>query len=197
MNYNELKELLCADRSYRRFDNSYRITLDILEKLVDLTRYCASGRNLQPLRYRAVHNEGECNALFDTLKWAGYFSDWDGPSPSDRPSAYLVQCLDTDLTSNPLCDDGLQIQAITLGAVSEGLGCCVIKSFDVVKVRQALGIPDNMAPRYIIAIGKPVESVVIEDTDGRADADIKYYRTPEGVHHVPKRPLSELLIPAP
>jgi len=107
--FDTLRSLLESDRSIRRFDRSRPVTDTTLRSLVDLTRYCASGRNLQPLRYRLVTDEAECATLFQALAWAGYYKDWDGPSPDQRPTAYLIQCLDTELTSDCLCDDGLQV----------------------------------------------------------------------------------------
>lgn len=199
MEFEELRELMIRDRSIRRFDADFAISDETLEKLVELTRYCASGRNLQPLRYRTVSNPTELNDMDRLVKWAGYLPDWDGPEKDERPTAYLVQCIDTELTTNCMCDDGLQLQAITLGATAMGLGCCIIKSFNKEGIMTALNLPERYQPLYVVAIGKPVEKVVIEDTDGATDADIKYYRTPdnhshEALHHVPKRPLSELLI---
>ncbi len=190
--FNELKNLLVKDRSIRRFDASRHIGVDILLNLVDLTRYCASGRNLQPLRYRIVESEAECGLVYPLLAWAGYLKDWDGPVAAERPVAYLVQCLDTDLTKNCLCDDGLQIQAITLGATALGIGACVIKSFNAPKLRELLALPDNMEPRYVIALGYPIEQIVIEPMT--SPDEIEYYRTPDHIHHVPKRPLSSLII---
>ena len=42
-----------------------------------------------------------------------------------------------------------------------------------------------------MALGKPIEQVVVEDVD--ESGDIKYYRDEQGVHHVPKRTLKELI----
>lgn len=190
--FNELKNLLVKDRSIRRFDASCPIGTDILRSLVDLTRYCASSRNLQPLRYRIVESEAERELVYPLLAWAGYLKDWDGPVPSERPVAYLVQCLDTDLINSCLCDDGLQIQAITLGAAALGIGACIIKSFNAPKLKGVLSLPDNMEPRYVIALGYPIEQVVIEPMS--SPDEIEYYRTPDGIHHVPKRPLDTLII---
>ena len=190
MDYDQLKELLKRDRSVRRFMEDKRIETITLERLVELTRFCGSGRNLQPLRYKLVAEEALCEAVFPLLAWAGYLPDWDGPEPGERPSAYIVQCLDTQLTKNCLCDDGLQLQAITLGATTMGLGGCIIKSFNAGKLREVLGIPDWAEIRYVYALGYPLESVVIEDSD----TEIKYYRTPDGTHHVPKRSLRSLLL---
>ncbi|MDE7396995.1 MAG: nitroreductase family protein [Muribaculum sp.] len=189
-----LKQLLQADRTVRRFREDEKVNRETLVGLVELTRYCASGRNLQPLRYYVVSDEMQCRKIFDNLKWAGYYADWDGPEEGERPTAYLVQCIDTQLTRNCLCDDGLQLQAITLGAAAKGIGCCIIKSFNMAGIREALSIDDRYLPNYVLALGYPAETVEIETTDGNCDDNIKYFRTPDGVHHVPKRPLDELIL---
>lgn len=194
MTYQELRTLLELNRTYRRFDESKRIGSDTLRSLVELTRYCASGRNAQPLKYRLVTSNEECSQVFPTLAWAGYYQDWYGPEEGERPVAYLVQCLDTRYGENCLCDDGLQLEAITLGAVTLGLGCCIIKSFNAKKISELLSLPEGMVPRYVVAIGVPAEKVYIEEMDGTPLASFKYYRDSEGGHHVPKRPLEELII---
>lgn len=192
MYFNELLDLMKLDRSYRRFDASKKIRDAELDELVNVVRYCPSARNMQPLKYRKVCVQEELDRLFPLLKWAGYLTDWDGPVPEERPTAYLVQCLDTNLSQNCLCDDGLQLEALTLAAVSLGLGCCIIKSFDIPALTEVLGIPEHLKPLYVLAIGRPVEQVVIEDVH---DGDIRYYRDSAAVHHVPKRQLTDLLIP--
>ena len=179
------------NRSYRRFDESYRISEDDLREIVELCRYTASGRNLQPMKYRIVTSREECDEIFPLLKWAGYLSDWDGPEAGERPAAYLIQCLDTELTRQPLCDDGIQLEAVTLGAVSKGLGCCIIKSFNKQEVEKRLGLSASMEAIYVIALGKPVEKVRIEDMEG---GEIKYWRDSSHIHHVPKRSLEEILV---
>lgn len=189
-----LKELLKSDRSYRRFDETQRIRREALLKLIELTRYCASGRNLQPMKYYIADDTVILDKIFPVLKWAGYLTDWDGPGEGERPTAYIIQCLDTSITKNYLCDDGIQLQAITLGAVAEGLGCCIIKSFNVIKLKEILGLEEYLEPLYVVAIGKPIEKVEIEDKYMDEKNNIKYYRSSDGVHHVPKRMLEELVI---
>lgn len=190
--FDTLRRLLAEDRSIRRFDASRPIGRDVLSRLVDLTRLCASGRNLQPLRYRPVDTAEDRDTLFPLLAWAGYLTDWAGPAPEERPATYLVQCLDLSLAKNCLCDDGLQLQAITLGARALGIGACILKAFDPAKVADALGIDtERFMPRYVVALGYPAEKVMLEEMQG---ADIKYWRSPDGIHHVPKRQLSELII---
>lgn len=234
MNYQDLIDLLKADRSCRRFDESAEVGRDNLLKIIDAARYCPSGRNLQPLVYRTVYEPAEREAIFPLLGWAGYLTDWAGPEEGERPAAYLVQCLDTALTRDPMCDDGLQLEAVTLAATALGFNCCVIKSFNPQKTAERLGIPPRYTPIYIVAIGKAAErfslDTLAEGSRDRAIAsaapapapsalagcasavasespsaapekpapvkidEIKYWRDPSGLHHVPKRPLADLLI---
>lgn len=194
MNYQELnsfEHLLLADRSVRRFKSDIEITRELLERLVGLTRYCASGRNLQPLRYRIVDCPKEKDAIFPLLKWAGYYTEWDGPELSQRPAAYLIQCLDTDLTESCLCDDGLNLQAITLGATALGLGACIIKAFNAPALAEVLDLPEQLKPLYVLALGVPAEETkIVPMTDG----DYKYFRNEADAQCVPKRSLEELII---
>ena len=41
-------------------------------------------------------------------------------------------------------------------------------------------------------LGVPVEHVILEEAD--SDASVKYYREPDGTHHVPKRRLADLIL---
>lgn len=196
MDYTELKELLVRNRSIRRFREDERIREETLNKIVSLACLCASGRNLQPLKYHIVSGREECDKMFPTLQWAGYLVDWPGPKEGERPAAYLLQGLDTRITKNCLCDEGLQLQAITLGAASLGLGGCIIKSFNAPLIKEMFRLPEWFSLSYVVALGYPAETVVLESVSADTDLNenIKYYRTPDGVHHVPKRQLKDILI---
>lgn len=185
-----LKNLLNANRSYRRFRERERIPEEQLEEWVGLTRFCASARNAQPLKYIPVRDEEKCGKVFETLAWAGYLTDWDGPEKGERPAAYLIQLLDMRIAENCLCDDGIQIQTILLAAVEKGYGGCVIKSFRNDELRKLLQLPDYLKINYVIALGKPCETVVIE---AMRENEYKYWRDAEQIHHVPKRGIDELI----
>lgn len=187
-----LTSLLEADRSVRRFDASRKISARTLTELVGLARLCASGRNLQPLRYRLVADAAECDALFPALAWAGYYKDWAGPAEAERPAAYLVQCLDTELSRDCLCDDGLQLQAITLGAAAKGISGCIIKAFNRAALVEALRLPPRYEPRYVLALGYAAEKTRIVALG--PDGDYRYYRDAADTQCVPKRSVSELIL---
>ncbi|MDE6010562.1 MAG: nitroreductase family protein [Muribaculaceae bacterium] len=191
MEFDKLRDLMMEARSIRRFREGETVADATLEKLVELTRYCASGRNAQPLRYRLVTSQEMREKVFPLLKWAGYYTNWPGPEPGERPAAYMIQCLDTKYGTDCLCDDGLQLEAIVLGMRTLGLGGCIIKAFNAPALAKILDLPERYAPRYVLALGYPAEVVRLEEMAGE---DFKYYRTPDGVHHVPKRRLGELLI---
>jgi hypothetical protein len=58
-------------------------------------------------------------------------------------------------------------------------------------LRNEFNIPERFEILLILALGKPVEKVIIDDI---VNDDVKYWRDSENNHHVPKRQLSELII---
>ena len=124
--------------------------------------------------------------------WAGYLRRWSGPEEGERPSAYIVILGDTEIRKSFGCDHGIAAQSIMLGATERGLGGCMIASIDRSELRQVLDIPKHYEILLILALGKPKEKVVIEEVG--PDGNIQYYRDAQGVHHVPKRSLDELIL---
>ena len=187
-----LRDLILNNRSYRRFHEDVAIDVETLRQLVDLGRLSASGSNMQPLKY-VLSCEPERNAqIFPTLAWAGYLSDWTGPAVGERPSAYIIILCDTEIRKDPGCDHGIAAQSILLGAAEKGLGGCMIGSIKRDELRDAFEIPKQYEISLAIALGKPKETVVLEDL--KPNGDIKYYRDDEDVHHVPKRSLDEIIV---
>jgi nitroreductase len=186
-----LKELVRRSRSFRRFDQSRRISNEEMRTLVELARFCPSGANIQPLKFICINDERADEKIFPNLKWAGYLKDWDGPVEGEHPSAFIVIVLDREISSNPFVDHGIMAQTILLGATEMGLGGCMLLAFDKEEVRAGLEIPERYDPLLVVALGKPVEKVVIEDAH---ENEIEYYRDESKVHHVPKRPLDDLIL---
>lgn len=188
----ELRKLILKNRSFRRFDESHDISEACLRELVDLGRLSPSGANLQPLKYMLSY-EADMNArVFPHLQWAGYLLDWDGPAPGERPSAYIVVLRDANIRMAGGCDHGIAAHSILLGASERGLGGCMIGSIHRVELSQALGLGPGCEILLVLALGKPAETVVLEPAG--TDGDIQYWRDSRGVHHVPKRPLDEVIV---
>lgn len=169
--------------------------METLKKLVDLARLSASAANRQPLKY-ILSNEKEKNEIiFPKLRWAGYLKDWEGPEQGERPPGYIIVLGDRQITQSFGCDHGIASQNILLGATSMGLAGCIIGSVERDRLMKELQIPDRYQILHVIALGKPKEKIVIEPLG--PDGDIRYWRDEQGIHHVPKRSLEEIIISTP
>jgi nitroreductase len=187
-----LKDLVQSNRSYRRFDHSASIPMHTLEELVELARLCPSAANRQPLRFILSTAPADNEAIFACLKWAAYLTDWDGPSPAERPSAYIVMINATKEWDFAKFDLGIMAQTMLLGAAEKGLGGCMIGALDRERLRTHFSLAAEMDVSLVLALGKPVEEVRIVDVP--EGGSIKYYRDDAGVHYVPKRGLTELIL---
>jgi nitroreductase len=78
-----------------------------------------------------------------------------------------------------------------LGATEQGLGGCMISSIKREELQDELRIPDKYDILMILALGKPIEKVIVDEV---SNGDVKYWRDEEKNHHVPKRNLNDLII---
>jgi nitroreductase len=187
-----IRELILRNRSYRRFHADVAVDRETLRGLVDLARQSASARNLQPLKYVLVCEPERAAAVFPLLAWAGYLADWAGPAPAECPAAYIVVLGDTRIGTSFGYDTGIAVQSILLGAVAEGLGGCILGSVRREELRALLAIPSPCEILLVVAIGKPAETVQLEALG--PDDSVVYWRDAAGIHHVPKRPLDEIIV---
>ena len=186
-----IRDLIIKNRTYRRFDEAMAIEKNQLAEWIDLARLSSSGANLQPMKYIIITEKEERDKMFSHLKWAGYLPDWDGPKEGERPSAYIVMLLDHGISKNPWWDHGISAQSILLGAVEKGYGGCMFGALDKPGIKRDFAIGEQYEIMMVLALGKPVEEVVLEDIK---DGNIKYYRDESDVHHEPKRKLEEIIL---
>ncbi len=187
----KFSELVAKTRTIRRFDESYTVSYETLAGLVDLARISASGANRQPLKYLLYNSHADCELIFPSTAWAAYLKDWPGPEPGERPSSYIIVLGDKSISDSFGVDHGIAAQTIMLGATDNGLGGCIIASLRKDQLRNDLGIPDQYEILLVLAIGKPVEKVVMDEIK---DGDVRYWRDANKIHHVPKRTLEELIL---
>jgi nitroreductase len=187
-----IEDLVKSNRSCRRFYQSAAIGTATLKGLVNLARLSASAANLQPLKYILSNDPRKNEDIFSCLAWAGYLKDWPGPEEGERPSAYIVIVGDREIAQTFGVDHGIAAQSILLGARAQGLGGCLVGSIKKDLLREWLHLPERYEILLVVALGKPKESVVLEEA-GPED-DIKYWRDEQGVHHVPKRKLEDIIL---
>ena len=177
-------------RSYRRFDNSKKISRETLIDFIECARYTPSAANMQRLRFLPVADGERCDKIFSTLKFAGYLKEWHGPTEDERPVAYVVICSESEIDTHLAIDLGICAEVIALAAAEQGVGCCMFRSYSADKIGEVVSV-DGMRPHLVMAFGYPAECVYITDMK---DGDVKYYRDAEDRHIVPKRTLEELII---
>ena len=181
-----IRDLILKNRSYRRFYQETVIERDTLKELVDLARLSASAANRQSLKY-ILSCEPQKNALiFPHIGLAG------NPGEGERPSAYIIILGDTEISQFVGCDHGIAAQSILLGATEKGLGGCMIGVVQRDTLSKVLGIPPRYEILLALALGKPKETPVIE-TVGQ-DGNTRGWWDDEGVRHVPKRLLDDIII---
>jgi len=187
-----IRDLILQNRSCRRFHQEVAVELETLRELVDLARCSASAANMQPLKY-ILSCEPEKNArIFPLLGFAGQLKDWPGPAEGERPAAYIIVLLDTEISKSAGCDHGIAAQSIFLGAREKGLGGCMHGAVQREELSRVLNIPPRYEILLVLSLGKPKEQVVLETVG--PDGKTGYWRDSESVHHVPKRKLDDIII---
>lgn len=191
-----IRELVEKTRTVRRFQENKSLDQSTLIELVQLARFGGSARNGQPLRYMIVTETETRSQVFPHLGWAGYLTDWTGPGEGERPTAYIICLLAKDRCLGPEheahFDLGISTQNMLLAAAEKGIFGCRIGSFSK-KLADDLGIENNHKVLLVLALGYPAEKIVIEEM--KSQDSIRYWRDKQGVHHVPKRSLDDILYP--
>ena len=190
-----MQEIIAKTRTFRRFIQKERISLTTLEELIDLARLGGSARNGQPWQYMPINTPELCAKVFPYLGWAGYLTDWKGPVEGERPSAYILCLLNKQWLkgseSEAQFDLGVATQNLLLGAMEKRIGGCRIGAFNP-QLASLFVMPDHLQLSLVIALGKPRETVILEEC--KNDEDIRYWRDEHGIHHVPKRTLESCLV---
>ncbi len=190
-----LKDLVLKNRSYRGFDESRKIEREELIELVEYARLCPSSINKQPFKYKLVYEDSEVEALRKIVKWARGLPDMIIPHDGMHPTAFIVVCLDKntgETVERYQKDVGIVSQTILLAAVEKELGGCMIGNYSQSAVKEALNLSEDTPPVLVLALGKPMEEVVL--TEVKVGESVAYYRDENDVHYVPKRKLSDIIL---
>lgn len=194
-----LDTLVRQTRTVRRFQEDKPLPPQLLHDLLDLARLGGSARNAQALKYMLVTEAKQRQQLFPLLAWAGYLPHWPGPAAGERPPAYILCLLDATVQKGPLTEShfdlGIATQNLLLGAAEQGIFGCRIGAFAPTKVGQLFDLPQQYTVLLVLALGYPAETVVLEEVG--EDGDIRYWHDEQGVHHVPKRRLADVLVAVP
>ena len=175
-------------RSVRRF-RQRPVSVDLLKRCVDAGRLAPSAANLQPLEFIIVTEKELCEEVFTALRWAGYIKPTWTPAEHERPVSYIIILVKDKASPWFLRDVSFAAGNIVHVAEAAGLGSCILCKIDKKQIRKILAIPSDMLVDSVIALGYKAEQPVVEDI---VDS-VEYYRDGDGVLHVPKRTLEDLL----
>ena len=182
-------EAIKKRRTIRRYEQK-EIPVEILEKLVDGARLAPSGGNFQPWEFIIVNEKDMVDKVFPTLAWAAYLGKEGPPPEGKRPVAYIVVLINKEIKApTPLRDVGAAVENILLAAVEEGIGTCWIGSVNRKKLSEILEVPPTHEIDCVVALGYPAEKSVVEEMTN----SIKYWKDENGLMHVPKRKLEDIL----
>ena len=188
MGKNSTYEKIRSRRTIRKYLQK-AVPEEVLLKCVDTARLSPSGANLQPLSYIIVNDQKLLRKVFSTLSWAGYLPDYQ-PREEEMPRAYIIILLDEEISRTPNHDAGIAAMGISMVAYDEGLGSCILGAVDREKLSEILEVPKCLAVVLVVALGYPAENPVVETVKA---GDIKYWLDENGVLHVPKRDLEDIV----
>lgn len=190
---NMIRELVHRSRSVRGFTQR-PVTREELESLIAIARETPSTSNVQPLKYYLSCTREDNEKIQPLTVWAGRLRELRLPKEGHCPTAFIVICFDSSIARDPSGfqrDVGIVAQTILLAARDMGLSGCMVGNFVPDRLFDVLGLPDALIPQLVIGLGEPDENIVLTTAK---DNQVAYYRDEEGIHYVPKRPLSELII---
>ncbi|MBO3803272.1 MAG: nitroreductase family protein [Candidatus Brockarchaeota archaeon] len=185
----DVYEAAIGRRTTRRFKQD-AIGRETLEKLVNAARLAPSAMNLQPCEYVVVDDPRVADEVFKTLRWAAYIAPEGDPKEGERPVAYIVVLLNRKKReTGGEVDAAAAIENILLTAYGEGLGSCWLGSVDRERLSKVLRVPEHCRIDSVVALGYAAEKPVLEEMA----ESVRYWKDGEGVLHVPKRRLEDVI----
>jgi len=182
-------DLIVKRRTIRSFEQK-PIAPDLLKKITNAGRLAPSGANLQPLEFLVITEQSLLGKVFATLKWAAYIAPAGDPPSDKRPTAYIIVLINTEIKKEKgEVDAAAAIENMILTALEEDVGTCWLGSINRQEIRGLFSIPDNYRIDSVVAFGYPSEFPVVEV----ADNSIKYWKDENGLLHVPKRRLEDIV----
>ena len=181
-------EKIISRRTTRKFEQK-QVPKEVIERCVDAARLSPCGSNRQPLKYVIVNDEEQLKKVFKATRWAGSLPEYN-PSENEAPKAYVAILLDKNIRERPGHDAGIAAMSISMVAFDEGVASCMLGGIDRVVLRKVLEVPEHLDILILVALGYTAEKQVVDEAEG---GNIKYWLDENGVIHVPKRPLEEIL----
>jgi len=178
-------KLILKRRTIRKFAQA-KIRESVLVACINAGRVAPSAANSQPLEYILITKN--LNSIFECIHWASYLKNGD-PEINERPTAYILILSNTEINKEAKYDVGLAAENIVLTALERGIASCIIGYLERDKLIKNLAIPDKYVVELVLALGYPQQKSVKDKFSG----DVRYWIDKEGILHVPKRKLEDII----
>lgn len=137
-------DIIMSRRSIRDFLES-PVPSEVLSSLLEAARWAPSGGNRQPWLFVVVCKK----ANVEKIKMFA-------PGLQGDPPALIVLCRDESVGSTTaIMDISMAAQNMLLTATANGLGSCVVRSFNAPAIQLLLRLPSHVIPELIISLGYP------------------------------------------
>lgn len=149
-------EAINARRSVRRYQDT-PVEKEKVQALLEAAIRAPSAMNKQCWRFIAITDKETMAAL---AKCQAVINGW----LKDAPAAIVV-CADPKESSDHnglpyyMWDAALAMHTLVLAATDKGLGTCYLAAYKEDKVKELLGIPDNIRVVCMTPLGYPAEKV--------------------------------------
>ena len=168
----DLHELLAARWSPRAFDANRMVDHEELISLLEAARWAPSCFNDQPWRFVVCDKGSDQHSWFKLLNALAEKNQlW----AKNAPLLILI-CADSQFHSNGKpnrwgqYDSGAAAISLALQATAMGLITHQMGGFDVDAVRQALGVPEQVQPMAVMAVGYPGDPNALDEMFKEAES---------------------------
>lgn len=186
-----LARLLLKNRSYRAYDEEFKVRDDQIQRILEVNTRIPSAMNRQPLRFRVV-KEDEAEKVLNNIHLGSALPHLKLPPQGQQPKTFIVICSSIPEDRYVDIDLGIAAQSMLLQATEIGLNGICIAAFSPEVIARELSLSQDMKPVLILALGKGAEKIRLAEIS--ADESHSYYRE-NGGHVVPKVRLEELILP--
>ena len=180
-------------RSHRRFTEKKINEEEILEML-EGARFSASTKNAQILRYSYTIDDENCKKLFSAVSLGGLLKNEDKATLEERARGFILISEKKDITtpdSRLYFDVGIASQNIILIADELSYGACIVMSYNKKAFEEILNLPEDYDSKAVIILGEAKD--IVKLVDSKDEEDTKYF-VENGIHHVPKLKLGDLIL---
>ncbi|MEO0162509.1 MAG: nitroreductase family protein [candidate division WOR-3 bacterium] len=151
----EFYEVIKKRRSVRKY-KSDPIPDEVLKRILEAGRIAPSAKNIQPWKFVVIKDSETKKRIAEACRGQHWMADADviicgcalEKIAWGRMGGYM---------SSFAVDLAIAMDHIILAATNEGLGTCWIGAFEEKKVKEILGIPDDVRVVALTPIGYPAE----------------------------------------